>query len=876
MKFSSSLGLVFVLLLPLSITYAVNSQAADVRKPNAVTGMRPSLEASEASPSERGKQLYDAGRYAEAVAVWQQAADGAVFQLAQNSTFLARAYQALGDLDNAQAAIDRSLNLLQNESQLDKAGLIVLGQTFSTQGSLYLATGNATAALESWQQAEKTYARAQDQSGELGSQIDQAQALQVLGLYQRSKTLLEEVDRQLQTQADTPLKAMGLRSLGTAWQASGDLETAKTLLEKSLAMSQRVGDSPNTIALTLLQLGNTTRALDADTALDYYDRAIIQATDPLTRVRAQLNQLKLLTVAAQWDRFPALLPAIKTEMAQLPPSRSAVDFQVNFAQSLMSIQNSNFSIERHLQDSLLPLLDDRSIAQMLAQAAQQAKALNDPRAESYALGMLGQLYERSQRWQEAQNLTENALFLAQAARADEITYLWQWQLGRILRQKSVPEATPPEDREQAIFAYTEAIRTLGKRRIDLAINPQRQVAFQEEIEPVYRETLELLLPSSRNGDPPSPTHLKQARQTFEALQLAQLDNFFRQACLNVKPRQIDEIDSKAAVFHPILLENRVAVILSLPGQPLHYYQTELPPGEITDVLDRSRQSFNRVVPNAIREQLSQQVYNWIVRPAENQLAEHQIETLVFVADDVLQNIPFSALFDGEQYLIEKYAVANNSGLQLLDSHAPSDTSPRQLKILGGGLTQARQGFSELPGVELELEEIAQIIPTEIFLDRNFTESNLQTQVDRFPFPVVHLATHGNFGSTLEDTFILTWDEKINAKELETLISTRGDQPSHPIELLVLSACQTASGDRQAVLGLAGIAVRSGARSTIASLWRVQDQSTAKLMVAFYHALSQPGVSKAKALRQAQLQLLNDPQYKHPFFWSAFVLVGNWQ
>jgi tetratricopeptide (TPR) repeat protein len=245
MKFSSSLGLVFVLLLPLSITYAVNSQAADVRKPNAVTGMRPILEASEASPSERGKQLYDAGRYAEAVAVWQQAADGAVFQLAQNSTFLARAYQALGDLDNAQAAIDRSLNLLQNESQLDKAGLIVLGQTFSTQGSLYLATGNATAALESWQQAEKTYARAQDQS-----------------------------------QADTPLKAMGLRSLGTAWQASGELETAKTLLEKSLAMSQQVGDSPNTIALTLLQLGNTTRALDADTALDYYDRGLAVRSPP--------------------------------------------------------------------------------------------------------------------------------------------------------------------------------------------------------------------------------------------------------------------------------------------------------------------------------------------------------------------------------------------------------------------------------------------------------------------------------------------------------------------------------------------------------------------------------------------------------------------
>jgi CHAT domain-containing protein len=141
--------------------------------------------------------------------------------------------------------------------------------------------------------------------------------------------------------------------------------------------------------------------------------------------------------------------------------------------------------------------------------------------------------------------------------------------------------------------------------------------------------------------------------------------------------------------------------------------------------------------------------------------------------------------------------------------------------------------------------------------------------------VVHLATHGSFGSTPEDTFILTWDEKINAKELEMLLESRETQNSVPIELLVLSACQTASGDHKAVLGLAGIAVRSGARSTLASLWRVQDRSTAQLMVAFYQALSQPGVSKAEALRQAQLQLLSDPQYAHPFFWSAFILIGNW-
>ena len=91
----------------------------------------------------------------------------------------------------------------------------------------------------------------------------------------------------------------------------------------------------------------------------------------------------------------------------------------------------------------------------------------------------------------------------------------------------------------------------------------------------------------------------------------------------------------------------------------------------------------------------------------------------------------------------------------------------------------------------------------------------------------------------------------------------------------MSACQTAAGDTQAALGLAGVAVRSGARSTVATLWSIQDNSTAELMTQFYRVLKNSEISKAEALRQAQLSLLRDPKYQHPFYWSAFVLVGNW-
>jgi CHAT domain-containing protein len=101
------------------------------------------------------------------------------------------------------------------------------------------------------------------------------------------------------------------------------------------------------------------------------------------------------------------------------------------------------------------------------------------------------------------------------------------------------------------------------------------------------------------------------------------------------------------------------------------------------------------------------------------------------------------------------------------------------------------------------------------------------------------------------------------------------QQNDPIELMVLSACQTAEGDDRAALGLAGMAIRSGARSTLATLWAVNDESTAALMTQFYQELSNADLSKAEALRLAQIKILQNPEFSHPYYWSPFVLIGNW-
>jgi CHAT domain-containing protein len=141
--------------------------------------------------------------------------------------------------------------------------------------------------------------------------------------------------------------------------------------------------------------------------------------------------------------------------------------------------------------------------------------------------------------------------------------------------------------------------------------------------------------------------------------------------------------------------------------------------------------------------------------------------------------------------------------------------------------------------------------------------------------VVHLATHGQFSSKAEDTFILTWDDRININQLNNVLKTRDRTESSIIELLVLSACQTAVGDKRAALGLAGMAVRAGARSTLASLWSVNDAATASFMIQFYQNLADSKVTKAEAVRRAQQSLLQNPEYSHPYFWAPFILVGNW-
>ncbi|MFE4105910.1 CHAT domain-containing protein [Almyronema epifaneia] len=820
---------------------------------------------------EQGKTLFAAGRLAEAAQIWQQAqqhyqTQGNGLEQARSLHYLALAYLNLGQWEAATSANANSLSLLQGLSPATETVRSLLAAGFNTQGNLQLALGQPEAALATWQQTEDLHKNLGDTTGQLGSQINQAKALQALGYYRRSQTLLERALDSLQAEADQTIKATGLRLLGIALHSVGNLAQAQTLLEQSLSLTQQLAATQpvftHQVSPTLLSLGNTLRALQAsDAALERYQQAAALAPSALFRVEALLNQLSLQLEMDQSAAAEALLPQIQADLATLPPSREAVYAEVNFAANLMALSAAT-NRRRQSPDLTAELLSPRQIAQRLVAAITAAKTLQDLRAETYALEQLGHLYESLGQWPDAKTATQQAITLAESMKATDIAAPAQWQLGRILHQQGQTAA--------AIAAYSRAVEHLQALRQELvALNPDLQFSFKENVEPVYRELVALLLTSH-----PSQTNLQQARELIEALQLAEINNFFRQACLKASPRAIDTVDPEAAVIYPIILPDRLAVVVSRPGQPLFHFETQLPQADVEQVIGELQLYLNPHFFEQDRLRLSQQLYDWLIRPAEAALAESQIQTLVFVLDGSLRNLPMAALYDGDQYLIERYSIALSPGLQLLE---PRSLNTQRLKALTAGLSQSQQGFSALPAVEVELDQVADTLPATQLLNQRFTTQQLRQSLNDFPFPIVHLATHGQFSSAAEETFLVTWDGRINVTALDELLQPRVQNPNQPLELLVLSACQTAAGDSRAALGLAGMALRSGARSTLATLWQVNDASTAKLMGEFYRQLTQhPENTKAEALRLAQLTLLHEEDMTHhPFYWAPFVLIGNW-
>lgn len=569
---------------------------------------------------------------------------------------------------------------------------------------------------------------------------------------------------------------------------------------------------------------------------------------------------------------------VYSRIADLPLTDVSVDLLIDFSQILVRLGQN-----------------DADAIKISETAISKARELNNIEGEAFALANIALLHEQKQDLKKAEQFTRKGLDLVSQAQYPRITSQLHRLLGRLL--------TTQGNLTEGVIEYEDSFAQIKAFSDEFKIT---------EIESIGREYVSILLLSN-----PSAFQLQKAREVMEFIKVADVNTSFLSTIgQNKDSVLIDEIDPKAAVIYPIVLQDRIELIATLPGQSLRHYTIQ---NVTQDKVNNTVKALHRLLATnpgfaeAIRiargsdnaqneiatikktqeESLQQDIlplaselYSWLIEPIEQDLEKSRVENLVFVLDDSLRNIPMSMLHDANngKYLIEQdYNIAVSPGLYLT---APSPLKRQSIKVLAAGVTRdfPQYRFPPIPKVEDELKTIKSIFgESKILLNQDFTEASLQQELQESDYSVVHLATHSQFGSTYDQTFILSGAEEgnalINGNHFDYLLRAGNLRRSQPLELLVLSLDGTNKVfDDRRNYGFAGIAIGSGVKSTISSLWGANDEATSDLMGKFYRNLAADAkISKAAALRKAQIELLadEDSPYRHPYYWASFVLWGNW-
>jgi CHAT domain-containing protein len=505
-------------------------------------------------------------------------------------------------------------------------------------------------------------------------------------------------------------------------------------------------------------------------------------------------------------------------------------------------------------------------AEAFGAAAEAAEKVGAERTRSFALGYQAQLYEADGRHAEALELTRRAIFAAEVADAPDAIYRWQWQAGRLERAAG--------ETDSAIACYRDAAEALTRLRAETAF-PYGGTgdSFAGSVKPVYDELVDLLLVRASYTEDHAARQalLGESRDTLEDLKAAELRDYFQDDCVDAQRKAAVESIPGAVVVYPIVLPDRVELIVSDPSG-LRSFVSQVDRERLEAEVHALRRLLEKRSTNEYRAP-ARRLYEWLIRPLEAHLKGTEIDALVFVPGGALRTIPMAALLDPEtgMFLIEKYPVAVTPGLTLTD---PKRIDREQVDLLTAGLTEARQGFPALRYVGQELEASHEVFEGESLVDDAFVVPALQSELEQRQFGIVHIASHGEFGASVEESFLLTYDDRLPVDRLAEIVGMTRFR-GQPVQLLTLSACETAAGDERAALGVAGVAVRAGARSALATLWSINDEVSAELISEFYGQLGNPEISRAQALQRAQIKILRTHRSRHPAYWSPFLLISSW-
>lgn len=700
-------------------------------------------------------------------------------------------------------------------------------------------------------------------------------------------------------------RAKAAAALGQAWLRLNQPDEAEPLLEAAVTGL----DTPRARAAAALDIGHLhllrRQHERADAA---WLQALQQApADRELALAVELNRLGLPDALEAPQTLPRLQAAAQA-LQQLPAGPVRTRHTLRLA-SLAQAQGA----------------PGTALALQAWQAGRDAAvAAGDDALAAEAYDGLASLYEAQQRPAEALQLTERGLRHAQRQPEPELLLPLQWRAGRLARLQGQDE--------QSLAAYRRAVEHVEAVRSDMPVQyTDGRSSFRETLEPVYLGLTDALLRrAAQTTGSEQATLLRQARNTVELIKQTEMEDFMRNRCWLGGARDIDDYrpPPATAIYYPIILADRLELLIETEHG---IERTAVPVAG--EELRRTAQNFVAALRagQGFRSQ-AQLLYRWLLAPVQPRLQALGVKTLVAVPDGVLRLVPLAALHDGSDFAIRRWAMATVPGLTML-SAAPRGAASSSTLLAGmsepgpvvdklpaqvinamlegssdagdarGGDAQAAQAPQPargpanakvrealrdalaLPGVKREIEDIAGVLASPALLDQGFTLAALQQQLAANQPAVVHIASHGVFGDSADTTFIMTYDELLTLDGLQALLAGAGARSSRPIELITLSACQTAEGDDRAPLGMSGTALKARARSALGTLWPVADNAAQRLMSNFYRQLAARGqaagaatspTAKIEMLRAAQLDLLDQPQFRHPFYWAPFVLVGDWQ
>lgn len=872
----------------------------------------------------QGEKLYKEGKYQAALATYQQALEifKSFFRASKNapkslSLKIGETLHSIGAVYNKLTNYPQALEYYQQALKIrqeinDKPGI---GSSLNSIGAIYFLQGNYEQALDYLQQALEIRKKLSDrvsvgrtQNNIAAIYINQAKYSQALAYYQQALQTFQEL-------GNLPGEAATLNNIGLIYQELGQYKKSLEWYQKALEIHLKNGNK-NGEGDTLNNIGLTYKLQKKyDEALAYYQQALTvrKQIDDKAGIGQSLNNIGLI-----YD--------------QKGEYQTALEY---LQQALKIFQEiGNKTEEEHTLDSLgtvyKSLREYTQAQDYYRQALTIQRNIGDRASERITLSNLGDLLVAEKQpelaiifYKSSVNVTEKirqelrVISLdKQQSYAEKVADTYRNLADLLLQQNRVIEAQQVLDllKVQELENYLKNLEGNEQTALGIELFPQEQkildnyAAIQNKAVKVSEELTKL-----ENISPTERSATQQQRITELATEQQQIKDEFKSFISNQdiitiiqqlkqktggesiditnlsRLQNILKTKENAVLLYPLILEDRIELVLvianSLPihrSVPISKTQLQKAVLEFSIALTSPRKRINDVAARTT----GQQLYEWLIYPLETEGFLAETKTIIYAPDGILRYIPLAALFDGKQWLIERFSINNITAASLTNFNSQP---LGELRVLAAAFSKGNYNFVvgsrefALAGLRFageEVETLATLIPnTRKLLNKAFSLNEIISRVDKYN--ILHFATHADFVSGQpEDSFILFGDgSRLTLREITDL-----SLPN--INLVVLSACRTGVGDiledGSEILGLGYQMQRAGAKASLASLWQVDDLGTQVLMINFYRALKTGKVTKASALRQAQLSLISGSaesgeaaeRLTHPYYWAPFILIGN--